>query len=230
MRLEYGGTTGFPMPDPDRSEVYRYLGYGRSVPDEAVRDAVERCVAELSAAVRPCAVWEEYPLVTEGPDRIRFGEKEIRSRHLGRNLAGCGRIAVLAATLGVGPDRLIARAAVSRVSGMVILQAASAAMIEAWCDRINEEIRAGAAAEGLSCRPRFSPGYGDFPLEFQRDLLGLLDASKRIGVTLTESYLMAPSKSVTAVIGESPEPGNCPRSECEGCGMKNCAYRRSPAE
>ena len=226
MRLEYGGSPGFPMPEPDRAEVFRYLGYRNQVPDETVGASIEKCIRELSSVIRPCAVWEEYPLEVSGDDFVRFGEIEIRSRHLCRNLARCGKITVMAATLGVGPDRLIARASVGHVSEMVILQAASAAMIEAWCDTVNEAVREDAAGNGLYCRPRFSPGYGDFPLEFQKDILALLDAPKRIGITLTESFLMAPSKSVTAVIGESPEDRKCPVSGCDSCGMKSCAYRR----
>ena len=49
-----------------------------------------------------------------------------------------------------------------------------------------------------------APGYGDFPLVEQRTLLGLLDASRKVGVSLTDALLMVPSKSVSAVIGVRP--------------------------
>ena len=48
---------------------------------------------------------------------------------------------------------------------------------------------------------RYSPGYGDLPLELQREIIRVLDCGRTIGITLTESLLMQPSKSVTAVIG-----------------------------
>jgi 5-methyltetrahydrofolate--homocysteine methyltransferase len=54
---------------------------------------------------------------------------------------------------------------------------------------------------GESLRPRFSAGYGDLPLEYQKKIFDLLDPHTQIGLTLNDSYLMSPSKSVTALIG-----------------------------
>ena len=71
-----------------------------------------------------------------------------------------------------------------------------------------------------------SPRYGDFPLECQRQIAPALELNKRIGVTLTDSLLMAPSKSVTAVIGVSRLPRNCTVQGCEVCAKRDCAYRR----
>ena len=112
------------------------------------------------------------------------------------------------------------------MSKAVILQAAAAAMLEDYCDEVNEQIRRDYESRGLYLRPRFSPGYGDFPLSCQPQLLGCLEAGKRIGITLTDSYLMAPSKSVTAVIGVSPLSRTCTVKGCEACGKTDCTYRR----
>ena len=99
-------------------------------------------------------------------------------------------------------------------------------MIETYCDELNDAIRREAAARGLHCRPRFSPGYGDFSIEHQRDLTLLLDTPRRIGLTVTESLLLAPIKSVTAVIGLSDTADNCHRKGCEECSKTDCAFRR----
>ena len=90
----------------------------------------------------------------------------------------------------------------------------------------NERIRQDAAQRGMYCRPRFSPGYGDFPIAHQRDFSRLLDTPRKIGLTVTESCLLAPIKSVTAVIGLSETPQPCHRKGCEECGKTDCAYRR----
>ena len=225
--------------EPDRREIARYLGYRGVVPDEKVSLAIERCVEQLKEACRPQEVHavfrldeatergEKSPESAGSADLIRFAGVEWHSRNLSRNLRGCAQIILFAATRGPGPDQLIRRASVSKVSDMVIYQAASAAMIEAYCDRLNTELKAAAAQDGLFLRPRYSPGYGDLALESQKDLIRLLDAPRGIGVTLTESLLMAPSKSVTAVIGVSEEEKPCPLSGCEACNMKNCAFRRN---
>ena len=82
--------------------------------------------------------------------------------------------------------------------------------------------------KGLHARPRFSPGYGDFPLEVQRDFERILEMPKTIGVTLSDSLLMTPTKSITAVIGLSEIDTNCEKSGCEQCAMAGkCAYFRS---
>ena len=102
-------------------------------------------------------------------------------------------------------------------------------MAEAWCDEVNERIKQEAADKGLYTRPRFSPGYGDFPLDNQRDIFQALQVEKRVGIALTESLLMIPSKSVTAVIGAGRDHLPCVREGCEVCSKADCLYRRNPA-
>ncbi|MBQ1290184.1 MAG: Vitamin B12 dependent methionine synthase activation subunit, partial [Lachnospiraceae bacterium] len=156
---------------------------------------------------------------------LRFGGMEVRSKGLARNLAGCREVCLLAATIGPGVDLLIRRAQVSAMSRAVIFQAAGAAMIEAYVDGLNEQIRQEARARGLFLRPRFSPGYGDFSLEHQTDFARVLEMQKTCGITLGSSLLMTPSKSVTAVIGLSGHGTDCREPGCEEC-THPCEYRR----
>lgn len=162
------------------------------------------------------------------PPLLRIAGMEIRSRSLSSNLRGCEYVYLMAATLGIGPDRLIARASVTHMSRAVTLQAAAAAMIEAWCDEVNQKIIREASEQGLYCRPRFSPGYGDFPLEYQQDFAQILRLQKEIGVSLTESLLMIPTKSVTAIIGITEEKQKCVLQGCEVCEQAPvCAFSRN---
>lgn len=215
--------------ETDKREIYRYLGYRGSSPDRKVEEAVDSCLEELRQVVTPGSVYRQYPVerLKEDPDVLCMAGVEIRSRSLSRNLRDCGSVYLMAATLGMGPDRLIARASVGHMSRAVILQAAAAAMIEAWCDEIDQKIIEQAKKQGLCCRPRFSPGYGDFPLSFQRDLAGILRIQKEIGVSLTESLLLVPAKSVTAVIGLSAEEKDCVPRGCEVCARAaECPFSR----
>ena len=145
---------------------------------------------------------------------------------MSRNLADCHKIIVFAATLGTGADHLIHKYSRLEMSRAVVMQAAAAAMIEEYCDQVCSGLKAEYEARGEYLRPRFSPGYGDFPLECQPALLGALEAGKRIGIKLTDSLLMMPSKSVTAVMGISKKPHRCDVRGCEACGKTDCAYRR----
>ncbi len=105
------------------------------------------------------------------------------------------------------------------------LDAAGTAAVEAFCDLLCARWRDEFAAEGRHIRPRFSPGYGDLPLEAQRTLLTLLDSQRKAGITLTDALLMVPSKSVSAIVGIG-EKGCISKSlHCEACGQKDCQFR-----
>lgn len=189
---------------PDLREITRYLGYHGVTPDENMMSEIEQCIGELENVITPRFVYDRFDLrqkEEDGRSILSFGGLETESRDLARNLKGCTGVYIMAVTLGPGPDRLVRRASVGKMSRAIIFQAAAAAMTEAWCDEINERIRKEAAKEGFCTRPRFSPGYGDLPLSMQKQISMILNMPKEIGVSLTESYLMTPSKSVTALIG-----------------------------
>lgn len=207
-------------------ETFRYLGYKGEQADEQTLMLVEECWRELEgAAVKRCC-FREYPLIFSDAGAMDLGCFHATSQALSKNLMGCRAVVLFAATLGVLVDSLIRRYSRLEMSRAVVLQAAAAAMLEDYCDQVNEELRRDYEKKGLYLRPRFSPGYGDFSLECQPALLGALEAGKRVGITLTDGFLMAPSKSVTAVIGVSPIEGIRGGKGCESCGKADCVYRR----
>ena len=171
-------------------------------------------------------VLREFPLTLGADNRIDGEVFQTKSRNLSVNLKDCEKILVFAATLGVGADYLIQKYNRLEMSRAVILQAASAAMIEEYCDQVCEGLKKEYEEKGLYLRPRFSPGYGDFSLSCQSAVLDALDAGKHLGIKLTDSFLMMPSKSVTAVIGVSQKPHRCDVKGCEACGKTDCLYRR----
>ncbi len=211
--------------DIDYRETLRYLGYKNQAADAAVLALVSQCWEELDRTVSPRSFWREYPLTVAG-DEIDAWIFQTRSSALGRNLKGCEQILVFAASLGAGVDLLIQRYEKLQMSKAVVMQAAAAAYLEKYCDRVNEELRQRFEADGWYLRPRFSPGYGDFSLKCQTAIVAALEAGKRVGITLTDSLLMAPSKSVTAVIGVGRTPLACEVKGCEACGKTDCAFRR----
>ncbi|MCD8084220.1 MAG: Vitamin B12 dependent methionine synthase activation subunit [Clostridiales bacterium] len=206
-------------------EILRYMGYRGQEPPEEIRELIGECKRELEQAATPRAIWREYPLFIRDHE-IDMGCLKTQSRSLERNLRDCERVLLFAATLGSQVDVLLHRYTILQVSKAVVMQAASVAMLEDFCDRKNEETRESCRAEGWHLRPRFSPGYGDFPLDCQRGIASALELNKRIGITLTDSLLMAPSKSVTAVIGVSRVAQGCSIQGCEVCAKTDCAYRR----
>ena len=134
-----------------------------------------------------------------------FGDTCVDSHDLAVALRGCERVVLFAATVGHTIDRLIARYGKIAPSRALLLQAIGAERVEALCNRFCDELAKEARARGLATRPRFSPGYGDLSLELQRELFRILDCPRRIGLSLNQSLLMSPTKSVTALVGLFPQ-------------------------
>lgn len=145
----------------------------------------------------------------------------VESGGLARALDGCKRTVIFGATVGLGLDRLIAKYSVTSPAKAWLCQGIGALLIEAWCDLLCARISAG---EGLYSKPRYSPGYGDLPIEIQNEVSRLLCLPKRCGITLTDKFIMLPTKSVTAFMGLSETPF-CPVSKCSMCNRKECEYR-----
>lgn len=208
-----------------RKEIERYLGC-RGGADERTRRLIEACLLELEQAVTPHSISQITDLSIDG-DRLSMGGFTVTSRYLARHLRNCRQAVLMAATLGPGADRLLKQKACVDMSAAVVMQACAAAMIEAVCDDVQAQVASAAQERGLYVRPRFSPGYGDWPLSDQKALLDRLEAAKRIGLTVTDSLMLAPTKSVTAVIGLTDQPGGCHVHKCQTCNKTDCAFRQA---
>ena len=158
-----------------------------------------------------------------------------------RHLEGCGQAVVMAATLGIGVDNLIRRMQVTDMAMAVILDAGASVYIEQVCDEFEAEIRDAIVAAGgcddggcgdnktapLFMTPRFSPGYGDYPITEQKYILSLVDAPRRIGLNATADSLMIPRKSVSALIGLADHPVTGKLATCGECVLREkCLLRK----
>jgi hypothetical protein len=134
--------------------------------------------------------------------------KMFGSKDLSTCLKGCRKAVLMAATVGLGIDRLINKYERLSPSKALFLQALGAERVEALCDRFCRDLPG-------ALRPRFSPGYGDLPLEVQKEFITYLDCTHLIGITLNDSLLMTPSKSVTAIVGIEPADISDPAGICD---------------
>ena len=149
----------------------------------------------------------------------------IHGRDLADLCRGCKKAVLIAVTIGSGIDMLLRRSQAEDMSEAVILDACASAEIERVTDLAESEIiRSISPEEHLTMR--FSPGYGDVPLEESQKIILALSADRRIGLKLTGTDMLVPMKSVTAVIGIS-EIKTGRSKECTLCSMReSCAYKK----
>lgn len=214
--------------DTRTKEAIRYLGYGSHAVDDHTLALVESSFAELDQIAGKRIIYRIFDVSFKEADRLQIGKLDIISKNLGKNLAGCQSAVILGATLGAGVDMLLRKYTLTDMARVVTLQACAAAMLEEYLDECQQNIGKKLEKERLYLRPRFSPGYGDFPIEHQKMILRMLDTAKTIGLTMTDSSMLTPTKSVTAVIGVSRSKEPCHMKGCEACEKKDCIYRRCP--
>lgn len=229
-------TAASPSIDIPLREVHRYLGYRGVSPSEEMTAHITPCLQQLTEKSRLSAVWiceflrhaHENAGQTDrhSEEHLQIADLDIVSKGLSRNMRGCDRAVMMAVTIGPGVDFLIRRAETVSMVDAAIYQAAGAAYVEAWCNEVNRRICAFMEQKGRYGHPRFSPGYGDLPLSLQKDFSRILDMPKNCGISLTDTLLMMPSKSVTAFIGFSPKKEPCVPAGCASCeNASKCEYR-----
>ena len=181
----------------DEKEILRYamLPSFAPAPEEL---PLQECLKAAKGAAQCRAVWRRYPLARDG-EWLDLGFARTDSRDLRQHLEGCGEILLFACTAGAETDRRIARAKLQSAAKGLLMHAIGAQQVEGGCDRLCERLAEQFPDRQLT--DRYSPGYGDLPLEMQRDVMKALDCGRTVGITLSESLLMTPDKSVTAIIG-----------------------------
>ena len=170
----------------------------------AIEKTSERTLPIAGAAEK--ASEKTLPTVgaVEKVHRLFLGTHPLPGQALSRHLQNCPKVILFTATVGLTIDRMIQRHFVTEPAIAVWLNAIGSERVEALCRLFCTELKADYAAEGLVPIERFSPGYGDLPLAFQKDIFTLLDCPRKIGVTLNQSLLMSPEKSVSALVGLRP--------------------------
>lgn len=212
--------------DVNENEIWRYSGYSGNIAeiDDELKAVMKQVRDELAGSFSYKVCYRRMAVSWENDTPVLPFHSE--SKNLAKCIRGCNEIVLFAATVGHAIDRKIARYQRFSPVKALMMQAYGAERVESLCDTFNKEIKEMAAAEGLRCAPRFSPGYGDLPLEAQIQICELLDCSRQIGVTLNESLLMSPSKSVTAIIGIGAECREREKHKCSNCNKKNCEFRK----
>ena len=218
----------FVLEKINREEALRYLGYRGNEPDKKTLDIIDECEAELLRAASPKYLYKRFDRLEFENDCVAVSDIGLRlcGESVSNHIKGCGGVVLMCATLSAGADRLIRQYQAADMTKAVITDALASAAIEQVCNAVDEEINELYPQEYKTWR--FSPGYGDLTLDIQGDLLRVLDAQRKIGLTLAQSGMLIPTKSVTAIIGISKTELSRQRTGCAGCSMRhNCKFRKT---
>lgn len=225
----------------DRAETLRYLGYAGQAIEPDLSARIDATIAEVERTLVPKGASAAFAIRaggadTERPTCIRLADTaiELAGNDIHQHLKGASLVVVFAVTLGLESERRLQLLGSQRPLEASVYDAACSALVEQAADVIDDAIKREAARFGLAGNQRFSCGYGDLPLDAQGDLLGTLDARRTLGITLTPSNLMVPSKSITAVFGLFPAdadaapavPNAAAVRSCQGCAAAaGCPFR-----
>lgn len=192
----------------------------------SLEKTVDECEKKLLSAIRPNFVFRVFDIAFEKKGVEVCGSSLVlKGNDIRNHLEGCKRAVLMCATLGTDTDRLIRTAEITDISSAFVMDALASAAIEDICRIADGEIKKQLPDSFFTWR--FSPGYGDFPIEIQKDFLETLNAPKRIGLCTGENNILIPRKSVTAVAGISESPVPKKRRGCSCCNMaESCAFRK----
>lgn len=175
----------------------RELSARLHVPQSMVCDYYDRII-DLVRDISECKS-VLLPVCFRISDRetVDFDFCTVHSNSLVHFLGESSQLILAVSTIGMGIERYLTSFSTDSVAERFIADAVSSSFVEGVCDRTTEII----SKKYNIVTGRFSPGYGDLSIEFQRPLLEVLNASRLLGITLTESFLMIPRKSVSYLIG-----------------------------
>ena len=216
----------------DKNEALRYY---RAKPNDAAAEAlIDSAYEKLRNELQPRYTVKRFGccVSTEGGGNIPSvvvleNGTVFHSKALARYVGSAKELFLFGATLGSRVDVALRRMALTSVAEAGAGQAVAAALIETYCDNCCNELQK-QLPEGKQLKWRFSPGYGDWALEEQAVLFPVLDCAHTIGLTLTESCMMAPVKSVTAVIAieDVCEKKDPEENKCRRCNKADCEFRK----
>lgn len=212
----------------DRDEVLRYLGHNGQKLDDNMIKLIDECRKEIVNIISPRFVYrymnvksEEDGVLVEGTSLVLKGD-DIRN-----HLKNSNECALLAVTLGNEIERKTRQYERINLTKGIILDACATTAVEEVCDMVENEIREYAQKKDMGITFRYSPGYGDLPLDIQGSFLNVLEAQKKIGLTASQNNLLIPRKSVTAIIGIIDKNIKIKKRSCIECNnYENCSFRR----
>lgn len=218
----------YPDLNITAAEIYEQMGYGDALPDADVQAETERMISRVKEILRPqfcffitkATLDEQNNLLTTGYTTMDIG------RIISRQLRGSSAFAFFVATAGMEFEHL--QEELKTEGDMVsifIADAMGSVIAEKAADCMELALQKTLASSGLKHTNRFSPGYCGWHVSQQHLLFSHFPTPQPCGITLSESSLMTPIKSVSGIIGIGATVRHLDYT-CGLCDYKDCYKRR----
>lgn len=217
----------------DEREVLRYLQYKNQDIGDNLSEKIKQCIKKTRKIINPRFIFRKYKIkklkLSDVKSEVYLEEANLtlKSDNIHNLLLECDECILMSATLGLEIEKEIRKLTYTDLTKAIIVDACATAAIEEVCDIVQDNIAKKLLKEGKYITYRYSPGYGDLPIEKNVDINNLLNSQKEIGLTVTNSGIMIPRKSVVALIGVSHKGITNTKKSCENCSNRhNCDYKK----
>lgn len=211
----------------NEDEVARYLGAPEGKLDFETKLEVENATEELRKIVEYKVEYRVFDLTKDEGIKVEGTSLVLEGKAIQALLSDCEQCVLLAVTLGQKVDARLRTLQVTDLSKAVIMDFCASSMVEQLCNQVDAHLREEWKQRNKYLTDRFSPGYGDLPIEIQCTFCEVLDTARRMGLHVTSSGLMVPRKSITAIIGIANIPQKMKIKGCKYCDFyRNCEYRK----
>lgn len=211
-----------------KDEVLRYLGYKKQKMDDSFLKLIDETIKEAEDIIELKYLANKYKIELKDAGVLIEGTNLLLTGNdIKEHLKNSQEVILIAVTLGRNIEKKISYYERINLTKAVILDSCATAAVEELCDKIEVLIKEEMISKMQGITFRYSPGYGDLPLDIQGSFIKSINAEKLIGLTVSNHNLLMPRKSVTAIVGIIDKKYEQHKKGCEVCkNYENCSYRR----
>lgn len=200
-----------------KENALKYLGYDHQSIDVHLHQLIDECIEEIDKMSSFKVTYRKFPLSFH-PLKIDEIDLNIDYPDLNQLFQNCHDVVIIACTLGLQFDQKAHYYSHIDMTKATVLDAVASSYLEAKCDTFENNNFIGKRTF------RFCPGYGNVPIELNKELARIIESYKKIGLTVQESNILLPQKSMIGLIGL----GDLKKEKsCLNCfHIKDCDFRK----
>lgn len=189
----------------NRRQIFKNLNCENEMVDRDTLQKVDDCEMLVLNNIHPRYMGKCFN-VKNGEDRICLSDSQTRGNDIeifGKKIISelyyCEKAVLFCITLSGDIDLEIGLIEKQDIEKAIMLDAVASAALEDYCDLVEKDV--SEKFPDYQITYRFSPLYGDMPINMNNDFVAVLDAERRIGVCVSESGKFTPRYSIAAVLG-----------------------------